>query len=86
MASSTPDFHHTTILRIKAVISLVIANIFLIHDEWTTFFLLLFLAIICEILHVKISEVILHNRRVTDHNRKIEERKIHQGELNAMQR
>ena len=52
---------------------LVIANIFLVHDEWTTFFLLLFLAIICEILHRRLSEVILHNRRVTDHNRKIKE-------------
>lgn len=86
MTSSASDFKHTTILRIKAVIGLVIANIFLMHDKWVTFFLLLFLAIICEILHLKLSDVILHNRRVTEHNRKIEESKIHQGELNAMQR
>ena len=71
MASSTPDFHHTTILRIKAVMGLAIANVFLIHDEWTTFFFLLFLAIICEILHRKYSEVISHNRRVIEHNSKI---------------
>ena len=86
MASSTSDIQHTTILRIKAVIGLVIANIFLIHDWWATFFLLLLLAIICEILHLKLSEVILHNRRVTEHNRKIEESKIHQGALNDMRR
>jgi hypothetical protein len=70
MTSLTPDFHHTTILRIKAVISLVGANVFLIHDEWSLFFFLLFLAIICEILHRKYSEVISHNRRVTEHNHK----------------
>lgn len=70
MTTSTPDIHHTTILRIKAVISLVIANIYVIHDEWTTFIYLLFLAIICEILHRKISQVIFLNRRVNEHNRK----------------
>jgi hypothetical protein len=58
------------IFRIKAVIGIVFANVFLIHDEWTTFFFLLFLAIICEILHRKYSEVISHNRRVTEHNYK----------------
>jgi hypothetical protein len=70
MALSTPDFHHTTILRIKAVMGLVIANVFLIHDEWAMFFFLLFLAIFCEILHRKYSEVISHNRRVTEFNHK----------------
>ena len=70
MSSSISDFHHTTFLRIKAVMGLVIANVFLIHDEWTMFFFVLFLAIICEILHRKLSEVILHNRRVNEHNRK----------------
>jgi hypothetical protein len=58
------------IFRIKAVIGIVFANVFLIHDEWTTFFFLLFLAIICEILHRKYSEVIAHNRRVTEHHQK----------------
>jgi hypothetical protein len=70
MSSSISDFHHTTFLRIKAVMGIVITNIFLIHDEWTIFFFVLFLATICEILHRKLSEVILHNRRINEHYRK----------------
>jgi hypothetical protein len=38
MSSSLSGFQHTTILRIKAVIGLAIANILLIHDKWAMFF------------------------------------------------
>ena len=75
MSSSTSDFRHTTILRIKAIICLAIANLFLIHDGWAIFFILVFLAIICEILHRRLSEILLHNHKVTEHNRKIEQSK-----------
>jgi hypothetical protein len=86
MASSTSDFNPTTIFRIKAIIGLVIANLFLIHDRWVMFFILLFLAIICEVLHLRLSEVLSHNHKVTEHNRKIEDSKISLRALDDMRR
>jgi ATP/ADP translocase len=50
------------------------------------FFILLFLALICEILHRRLSEVILHNHRVTTHNRKIEESKANKIALSDKSR
>lgn len=68
------------------MIGLVSANLYLIHDKWAMFFILLFLALFCEILHRRLSEVILHNHRVTEHNRKIEESKASQIALSDMRR
>jgi cell division protein FtsL len=86
MPASKVEFIQTNALRLKAVLGLGFADIFLIHDKWLMFFILIVLAIIFEVLHLRLYEVLLHNHEVTERNRKIEERKASQQALNDMRR
>lgn len=74
MSESKVEFVETNVLRLKAVFSLGIANVFLILESWVMFIFSLILAIIFEILNRKLYEVLLHNYAVAQHKKNIEER------------
>jgi hypothetical protein len=85
VSESKVEFVETNILRLKAVLGLGIANVFLILENWLMFFFLFILAFVFEILHRKLYVVLLHNHAVAQHKQNIKERKINQETLNAIQ-
>jgi hypothetical protein len=85
VTESNVEFVETNVLRLKAVLCLGIANIFLIIENWLIFFFSLILSICFEILNRKLYEVLLHNHAVAQHKKNIQERKIHQETLNSIQ-
>ena len=85
MSESKVEFVETNVLRLKAILGLGIANVFLIIENWPMFFFSLILTIIFEIVHRKLYEVLSHNHYVAQHKKNIKERKMHQEALNTMQ-
>jgi hypothetical protein len=85
VSESKVEFVETNVLKLKAVLGLGIANVFLILESWLMFFFSLILAFIFEVLRRKLYEVLLHNHAVAQHQQNIKERKTHQEMLNTMQ-
>jgi hypothetical protein len=61
---------HSHFFRLKALLGLGCANLFLLHDDWLLFCSLLALAIFCELLHHKFNEVLRHNAKIFLRNEK----------------
>ena len=64
---------HNHFFRLKALLGLGCANLFLLHDEWLIFCLLCILAIFCELLHLKFNEVLRHNAKIILRDQKASE-------------
>ena len=64
---------HSHFFRLKALASLVCANIFLMYDQWLLFCLLIILAIFCELLHLKLNNVLRHNSKIVLGDKKVSE-------------
>ena len=85
MSESKVEFVEANVLRLIAVLSLCIANVYLILENWAMFFFVLILAIFIEILQRKLYEVLLHNYAVAQYKQKFKENETDQQDLNAMQ-
>ena len=77
---------HSHFFRLKALIGLVFANLFLMRDEWLLFFLLIFLAIFCELLHHKFNEVLRHNAKIALREKKAFESRNKEKMLDEVRR
>ena len=55
---------HSHFFRLKAMLGLGFANLFLLHDQWLLFCFVLALAAFCELLHHKFNEVLRHNVKI----------------------
>lgn len=55
---------HSHFFRLKALLGLGCANLFLLHDEWLLFSFVFVLAIFCELLHFKFNEVLRHSAKI----------------------
>lgn len=55
---------HSHFFRLKALLGLGCANLFLLHDQWLLFCFVLALAAFCELLHHKFNEVLRHNVKI----------------------
>jgi len=64
---------HSHFFRLKALVGLVFANLFLMRDEWLIFCFLIALAIFCELLHLKLNDVLRHNSKITLRDKKASE-------------
>ena len=64
---------HSHFFRLKALLGLSCANLFLLHDEWLIFCLLFISAIFCELLHLKLNEVLRHNAKLALRDKKASE-------------
>ena len=85
MSESKVEFVEANVLRLIAVLSLCIANVYLILENWAMFFFVLILAIFIEILERKLYEVLLHNYAVAQYKQKFKVNETDQQDLNAMQ-
>jgi hypothetical protein len=77
---------HSYFFRLKAMLGLGCANLFLLHDEWPLFFLTLALTIFFEILHHKFNEVLHHNAKVALRNEKAFESRNKEKMLDEVRR
>jgi hypothetical protein len=77
---------HSYFFRLKAMLGLGCANLFLLHDEWLLFFLTLALTIFFEILHHKFNEVLHHNAKIALRNEKAFESKNKEKMLDEVRR
>ena len=77
---------HSYFFRLKAMLGLGCANLFLLHDEWLLFFLTLALAIFCELLHHKFNEVLHHNAKIALRNEKAFESRNKEKMLDEVRR
>ncbi len=64
---------HSHFFRLKALMGLVFANLFLMRDQWLLFGLLITLAIFCELLHLKLNDVLRHNSKIILRDKKASE-------------
>jgi hypothetical protein len=64
---------HSHFFRLKALLGLGCANLFLLHDQWLIFCFLFILAIFCELLHLKFNEVLRHNAKIILRDQKASE-------------
>jgi uncharacterized membrane protein YbaN (DUF454 family) len=85
VSESKVEFVEANVLRLIAVLSLCIANVYLILENWAMFFFVLILGIFFEILQRKLYEVLLHNYAVAQYKQKFKENETNQQDLNAMQ-
>jgi hypothetical protein len=85
VSESKVEFVEANVLRLIAVLSLCIANVYLILENWAMFFFVLILAIFIEILERKLYEVLLHNYAVAQYKQKFKVNETDQQDLNAMQ-
>jgi hypothetical protein len=77
---------HSYFFRLKAMLGLGCANLFLLHDEWLLFFLILALTIFFEILHLKFNEVLNHNAKIALRNEKAFESRNKEKMLDEVRR
>ena len=64
---------HNHFFRLKALLGLGCANLFLLRDEWLVFHFFFFLAIFCELLHLKLNDVLRHNSKIILRDKKASE-------------
>ena len=82
---SKVPFKQTNWLRLISVLCLGIANIILVADLWWMFFNFFIIALISELLHRRIYEVLLYNHQVEKENQEyIELLKEQNKQLNEL--